>query len=83
MVCIVYVQPMYQPAVNDQFTGYNYGSTTTAIGSPFLVLKKQHPVKVLLKEKTLSNTILTHADIRFNRRTVPTNDNSVPILKKF
>ena len=47
MICIVYVQPMYQPAVNHRFTGCNDGSTKTAIGSPFLVLKKQHPVKVL------------------------------------
>ena len=50
MICIVYVQPMYQPAVNHRFTGWNYGSTKTAIAltaPPVCQSKKQHPVKVL------------------------------------
>ena len=39
MICIVYVQPMYQPAVNHRFTGYNYGSTKAAIDNLLRVLK--------------------------------------------
>ena len=54
MICIVYVQPMYQPAVNDQFTGCNYGSTKTAIGSRFLVLKKTAPCNRAVKRENFN-----------------------------
>ena len=39
VVCMVYVQAMYCPAVNDQFMGYNYGNTESDIGSSFRALK--------------------------------------------
>lgn len=31
MICIVYVQPMYQPAVNHRFTGYKKSTVEGAV----------------------------------------------------
>ena len=36
---MAYVQAMYCPAVNNQFTGYNYGSMESDADSSFRVLK--------------------------------------------
>lgn len=43
---------MYQPAVNNQFTGYNYGSTESAIDNSSRVLKvKTAPSKGAVKRE--------------------------------
>lgn len=43
---------MYQPAVNNQFTGYNYGSTESAIDNSSRVLKvKTAPGKGAVKRE--------------------------------
>ena len=52
MICIVCVQLMYQPAVNNQFTGYSYGSTESAIDNSSRVLKvKTAPSKGAVKRE--------------------------------
>lgn len=49
---MAYVQAMYCPAVNNQFTGYNYGSMESDADSSFRVLKvKKAPSKGAVKRE--------------------------------